>query len=270
MHLQGEKEIQEATASEPLTLEEEYSMQQSWRNDPDKLTFISCLPLSGSISVSSNPIQAKDADVANPASQRMQLQRDGPDRMLGDVNLFLKLQERDDEDNEDPGTRGAEGSGEADRRGGEVSYSSSFVVGEIELMVAEKIRQRKGFGRACLLCFLKYIVDHEEEIVGEFMRGERDRIGNLGVGAIPTMTTTTAAATATATASGRFEYLVVRIGATNTRSLALFESLGFVKVKDEPNVFGELELRRYGVSAGVVDEMLCQYKIDGYRELEYD
>ena len=51
------------TASEPLTLEEEYAMQKSWREDNDKCTFIV---------VSRRPEEVPEID-----------------RMAGDVNIYL-------------------------------------------------------------------------------------------------------------------------------------------------------------------------------------
>ncbi|KAL4240299.1 N-acetyltransferase 9 [Mactra antiquata] len=65
------EELQQLTASEPLTLDEEYKMQESWRNDNNKCTFI---------------ILSKE--VYNKSCQNE------IDSMVGDVNLFLN----DDED----------------------------------------------------------------------------------------------------------------------------------------------------------------------------
>ncbi|CAF1020549.1 unnamed protein product [Adineta ricciae] len=59
------EEIRELTASLPLTIEEEYEMQQTWMNDKDKCTFI---------------ILSKE---------RFDETHDEIESMIGDVNLFL-------------------------------------------------------------------------------------------------------------------------------------------------------------------------------------
>merc|ERR1712098_848813 len=159
-------EIQQATASEPLTLDEEYAMQQSWRADADKLTFIICR-----------------SGVALTATREGRLDVDS---MIGDVNLFISL-----------------AGDEANR---------PILLGELELMIAERSEHRKGYGRSALLAFLQYIIRHEMDILREF-QGAQPSSQTLGH-------------------QCRFDHFAVKIGESNHRSIALFEGLGFHKTSD--------------------------------------
>ncbi|KKK23820.1 hypothetical protein P175DRAFT_0532098 [Aspergillus ochraceoroseus IBT 24754] len=202
-----DEEIQEATASEPLTLEEEYAMQESWRNDPDKLTFIICLP------------------ARNPHGNTPHLTEecDAPARMVGDINLFLRI--------EDGGEEG----------------SRPQIIGEIELMIAEKKDQRRGFGKAALLAFLRYVIGHEKDLVREFL--SRDEMEG---------------------SDAKIAALSVKIGQANERSLALFEGVQFRRISAEPNYFREWELRRTDLRRVSVEDALVGAGVGGYVEVLYE
>jgi len=182
-------------------------MQRSWRKDTDKLTFIACRP----------------TDALNAES-------DSPCNMIGDINLFLRIDDGDD------GT------------------ASPKIIGEVELMIAEKINQRRGFGKAALLVFMRYIVEKQEGILEEFVGGldaeMKRRVREKGV--------------------LELECLSVKIGQTNRRSLALFQGLGFVQVGEEPNFFGEFELQRVDLGVEGVEGEMGRAGVEGYEEAVYE
>ncbi|CAK7220552.1 hypothetical protein SCUCBS95973_004197 [Sporothrix curviconia] len=72
--------VRAATASERLTLEEEYENQESWRASGDKLTFIVCRAKQGG---TNSEIVLAGVD-------------DAPSQMVGDINFFLTPFEEED------------------------------------------------------------------------------------------------------------------------------------------------------------------------------
>ncbi|KUI60811.1 hypothetical protein VP1G_07995 [Cytospora mali] len=135
--------IQEATASEPLTLEEEYENQESWRESHDKLTFILCQPIANSDG-SKTSVDAGEVDV--------------PGRMIGDINFFLYPWDDDDEQD------GANTNGQ------------SYCTGEIDIMIAGRHDRGRGLGKAAVSTFLHYIWSNLEAILREY---ESESAGRL-------------------------------------------------------------------------------------------
>jgi RimJ/RimL family protein N-acetyltransferase len=144
----ADEEIQKATASEPLTLEEEYAMQRSWRTDADKLTFIVCTRTA--MGCSGTQTQSVSAG-----------KEDAPAHMVGDVNLFLY---DDDEDAEDPD-----------------ASNERSVVGELEIMIALQHQRGKGLAQDTLRAFMCYIQSQLSGIGREFAGAKGMRLKYLRV-----------------------------------------------------------------------------------------
>ncbi|KAF2684823.1 hypothetical protein K458DRAFT_27302 [Lentithecium fluviatile CBS 122367] len=208
--------LQAATASEPLTLAAEYAMQQSWRTDADKLTFIAC---------TAPPVPPTPSPTPPPHITAEK--GDAPGSMIGDVNLFLSPDSDPDSEHEENDVKNDE-----HRRGDKDEQQTIKAIGEVEIMIASHRHQGQGLGREILLSFLWYILASLDAIMAEYH-------GVHGDGK---------------TKASQLTYLRVKIDKDNARSVKLFESVGFKKVKEEPNYFGEVELR-WPVTSGSLEEI---------------
>ncbi|XP_075241265.1 N-acetyltransferase 9-like protein [Convolutriloba macropyga] len=133
-------ELLELTASEPLTLDEEFSMQKSWRDDDDKLTFLVidpdalCELFSRAACCCDTPsviyllcrekfelkLQSRIENNHNCCNWC----KEESNCLIGDINLFIDWQE---------------------------------LTGEINMMIAEECYRRRGYGKVVLQAFVYYI-----------------------------------------------------------------------------------------------------------------
>jgi RimJ/RimL family protein N-acetyltransferase len=128
---------------------------------------------------------------------------DSPERMVGDVNLFLYPYEEEDED--------------GDEDGEPPSATPEFCVGEVDIMIAGQQHRGKGIGRVAVQGFLQYVARNLAGITREYAE-DKDMASAPGL-----------------------KLLMAKINQGNDKSLALFKSLGF-KQEGKANYFGEVKL----------------------------
>jgi RimJ/RimL family protein N-acetyltransferase len=134
------EDLRVATASEPLTWDEEVAMQQSWKEDPYKCTFIILL-------VPTSDVESKcdddDGFVTHHVSD-----------MVGDVNLFLSPLE-EDEDDEETNVKG-DARHEDSSLGNDASQSTVSWQAEVDVMIAEPTARRQGVGAEAVILAMLY------------------------------------------------------------------------------------------------------------------
>lgn len=106
-------------------------------------------------------------------------------------------------------------------------------------MIADKSSQRKGHGKTALLIFLGYILEHWSLIGREFSSSFSSSSSSAS-----------STSFSAALVAPQLAYLRVKVHETNVGSIRLFESVGFQRVSETANYFGEIEMRWYTTGDG--------------------
>ncbi|XP_022654002.1 N-acetyltransferase 9-like protein [Varroa destructor] len=122
-------DLQLLTGSEALTLEQEFDMQRTWREDADKCTFI-----------------ILDRSILEASAGRDEISA-----MVGDVNLFA-IQLDDDHENA--------AQEQANAQPAKKNETALWQAAECEIMIAEETARRKGYGREAMLLMMKYAAEN--------------------------------------------------------------------------------------------------------------
>jgi RimJ/RimL family protein N-acetyltransferase len=137
-----DSDLLEATGSEPLSYEEEIQMQQSWKDDETKCTFI---------------VHADD-DNDNDKVFRVE---DNLSTMIGDVNLFLsEIDDEDDDDDDDDNDN--DNDNDIQQKQQSIPETTTTTTpkiklqAEIDIMIGNKQYHRKGYGYSATILMLLY------------------------------------------------------------------------------------------------------------------
>ncbi|CAJ2507779.1 Uu.00g089650.m01.CDS01 [Anthostomella pinea] len=246
--------IREATASDQLSLDEEYENQLSWRASADKLTFIVCEPLSdirGDADDDNGPDRSENDGGGSESVAAGEV--DTPERMIGDVNLFLTPWEEEEEDPDDESENGAVRPQETPAKASGGGYGDSdeenavYCNGEVDIMIASPDHRGKGLGKAAVAAFLLFVRRNLGGILAEYggsMHLQSQLHGHAQT-QTQAQTQTLPGAAPTPSKNPKLKDMVAKINAENAGSIALFKGLGF-RQRGEVNYFGDIELALEG------------------------
>ncbi|CDU23739.1 related to N-acetyltransferase [Sporisorium scitamineum] len=207
--------IQEQTASEPLSLEEEFEMQQSWAVDEDKLTFI----------ILARPEEQAGGEIGEAGLDKSVQTLVSDCKMVGDVNIFFNLRHEDDDEEE-------QGSSAMTKDQQQASPTFADFDAECEIMIAaEHSYRRKGIAREALQMMFSFVTAHPTPT------GQASSAASSVESAAPITTIGPHCSLPIP-----LEWLICKISLKNTPSINLFESLGFTR-QSVSEVWQEVEMR---------------------------
>mmetsp|Transcript_475 Transcript_475/g.1055 ORF Transcript_475/g.1055 Transcript_475/m.1055 type:complete len:284 (+) Transcript_475:39-890(+) len=135
----------EATASEPLTMDQEIEMQREWRDDETKCTFIllarDLIP-GGKKSGIPPPPTEKESEISDEKKSYPELVQQTLDAMIGDVNLFLSEEELEESGDEESKQT--------------AQLTPAHMQAELDLMIAAASHRHKNLGTELALMMMHY------------------------------------------------------------------------------------------------------------------